>query len=258
MTQHRQQFDQGRDNGRRNSFRPAKVCWVISLSVGLCFAQLSPVLARHPFNSPMVPRAALPRVVSPAPPVRRAVRPVAPVHRFSRRPAVVRHSFPVRRVLRALPLGYAAIMLANNLYYYNAGSFYRKDPGGYVVVDAPVGAVVPALPAGYSFLYVDGVRYCTHAGSYYLQVPGGYQVVLDPRRSVPQSVVSNKVVVTSKVLNVRSGPSLQYYIANKAYYGEVLQVLSRERDWVYVQLPDNSRGWVMTRFTEPARQRADG
>ncbi|MCI5166750.1 MAG: hypothetical protein D3903_11810 [Candidatus Electrothrix sp. GM3_4] len=185
-------------------------------------------------------------------------KPVAPVRRFSRRPAVVRHSFPVRRVLRALPLGYAAIMFSNSLYYYNAGSFYRKDPGGYVVIDAPVGAVVPALPTGYSFLLMEGMRYYTHAGNYYLQVSDGYQVVLDPRRGVPQSVVSNKVVVTSNTLNVRSGPSLQYYIANKAYYGDVLQVLQRESDWVYVQLPDKSRGWVMTRFTEPAVQRADG
>jgi uncharacterized protein YgiM (DUF1202 family) len=149
-------------------------------------------------------------------------------------------------------------MLANSLYYYNAGSFYRKDPGGYVVIDPPVGAVVPALPADYNFLLVDGVRYYTSAENYYLQVTGGYQVVPDPRRTVPQSVVSNKVVVTSNMLNVRSGPGLEHYIANKVYYGDVLLVIQRNIDWMYVQLPDNNRGWVMTRFTEPAGQRADG
>jgi len=257
MTPRRQQLDKGRGNGRRNLSRPVKVCWVTFLSVGLCFAQLSPVFARRSFNSPMVHPAASPRAVSPAP-VRRSVRPVAPVRRFSRRPAVVRRSLPVRRVLRSLPLGYAAIMLANSLYYYNAGSFYRKDPGGYVVIDPPVGAVVPALPADYSFLLIDGMRYYIHAGNYYLQVSNGYQVVPNPRRTVPQSIVSNKVVVTSNMLNVRSGPSLRHYIANRAYYGDVLQVIQRNVDWVYVQLPDNSRGWVMTRFTAPAGQRVDG
>ena len=80
----------------------------------------------------------------------------------------------------------------------------------------------------------------------------------DPRRTVPQSVVSNKVVVTSNMLNVRSGPGLEHYIANKVYYGDVLLVIQRNIDWMYVQLPDNNRGWVMTRFTEPAGQRADG
>ena len=118
--------------------------------------------------------------------------------------------------------------------------------------------MVPALPADYSFLLIDGVRYYTHAGSYYLQVPEGYQVVPDPRRTVPQSVASNKIVVTSNMLNVRSGPGLEYYVANRVNYGDILLVLQRNADWVYVQLPDNSRGWVMTRFTAPAGQRADG
>ncbi|MCI5139577.1 MAG: SH3 domain-containing protein, partial [Candidatus Electrothrix sp. AR1] len=124
---------------------------------------------------------------------------------------------------------------------------------------APVGAVVPALPVGYTFLFIDGMRYYTHEGNYYLQVPDGYQIVPDPRRTVmPQSVVGNKVVVTSDMLNVRSGPSFQHYIANKVYYGNVLQVLQRKRDWVYVQLPDKSRGWVMARFTASVGQPADG
>ncbi|MCW5203474.1 SH3 domain-containing protein [Desulfobulbus sp. US1] len=274
MTQRRQYLDQGRGNGRRNSFRPAKVCWVISLSVGLCFAQLSPVLARRSFHSPVVPGYTSPRVARPAAPIRRSVRPVVPVRRAVlpgprvgpvvrrpagvRRPAVVRHPVPLGRVLRSLPLGYAAIMLANSLYYYHGGNFYRQGSGGYTVVGAPVGAVVPALPTDYSFLYIDGIRYYTHAGNYYLQALGGYQVVPDPRRTVPQPVISNKVVVTSTILNVRSGPGLQHYIANRVNYGDTLLVIQRNIDWVYVQLPDNSRGWVMTRFTAPVGQRADG
>ena len=287
MIQRRQIFDQERENGRRKSSRPAKICWVTLLSIGLCFAQLSPVFARRSFNSPVVPGYTSPHVARPAPPVRRSVHSSTPTRRSTRylrsrrrssnfveptrrsffpsdrsrsvsRRSVRSHHFPVGRVLTDLPLGYAAIMLANSLYYYYGGSFYRRNPGGYVAIHAPVGAVVPVLPAGYSFLRIDGVRYYTHAGNYYLQVFDGYQIVSDPRRSVPQSVVSNKVVVTSNVLNVRSGPSFQHYIANRVYYGDVLQVLQRNVDWVYVQLPDKSRGWVMTRFIAPARQRVDG
>ena len=268
MTQRQQHFDQDSGQSRRKSFRTAKGCWTALLSAGLLFAQLSPVCARHPFNSPVVPGypsprtvrpvVPVPRPVRPAPPVRRVVPPAAPIRPVIRPPAVVRRPLPVGRVIRTLPLGYAAIMLANSLYYYHAGSFYRRAPGGYVVINSPVGAVVPALPADYSFLTVDGVRYYIHAGTYYLPAPGGYQVVADPRRTAPQPVVSNKVIVTSNILNVRSGPGLQHHIAARAYYGDHLLVLHRKADWIFVQLPDNSRGWVMTRFTAPAGGRADG
>ncbi|MCI5218610.1 MAG: SH3 domain-containing protein, partial [Candidatus Electrothrix sp. LOE2] len=168
------------------------------------------------------------------------------------------HHFPRGRLFTALPLGYAAIMLSNDLYYYYSGNFYRPEPRGYVVVDPPVGAVVSTLPADYSFLYINGMRYYTYAGNYYLQVPRGYQVVSDPRMTLPQPVLGNNVVVTSSMLNVRSGPGRQYAIANNVYNGDVLQVLRRNADWLYVQLPDNSRGWIMTQFTAPAGQRADG
>ncbi|MCI5119829.1 MAG: SH3 domain-containing protein [Candidatus Electrothrix sp. AUS4] len=159
-----------------------------------------------------------------------------------------------------LPLGYAAFMLANDLYYYNSGSFYRPAPGGYMIVDAPVGAVVPSLPFGYSYLIVDGTRYYTYEGSYYLQVPNGYQIVPDPRSTVmqPQPVLSNQVVVTSSRLNVRSGPGIQYSVSAMVYSGDVLQVLQREAGWIYVRLPDNTWGWVMSQFTAPVGVRADG
>lgn len=103
MTQRRQYLDQGRGNGRRNSFRPAKVCWVISLSVGLCFAQLSPVLARRSFHSPVVPGYTSPRVARPAAPIRRSVRPVVPVRR-----AVLPGPWLVR--LFVVLLGYGALL----------------------------------------------------------------------------------------------------------------------------------------------------
>lgn len=168
------------------------------------------------------------------------------------------------RLFTTLPLGYTAMMLSNNHYYYHSGNFYRKAAGGYMTVDAPVGAVVPVLPSGYSFFLVDGVRYCSYEGQYYLPVSGGYRVVSDPRYSryprytVSQPLISNQVRVTSDRLNVRSGPGLQYYTAGMVYQGDILQVLRRNVDWLYVRLPDNNRGWIMTRFTAPTGRRADG
>lgn len=292
MIQHRQSFEQTLGKSRKKSFRATKVCWTVLLSTGLLFTQLTPVFARNGFNHPVVPGyapsqpmasppAARPapsglRFVSPASPAPRfrpptpvpvvhppgLVPPVGPpspvVHPVVVSPPVIGPPLPVGRIFRDLPLGYAAIMLANSLYYYHAGAFYRPAPGGYIIIDAPVGAVIPALPADYSFLIVDGIRYYTHAGVYYLPVPEGYEVVADPRTSVPQPVISNRVMVMSQTLNVRSGPGLQYYIASRVYRGDMLLVLQREVDWLYVQLPDNNRGWVMTKFTAPSGQRADG
>lgn len=127
-----------------------------------------------------------------------------------------------------------------------------------MIVDAPVGAVVPSLPFGYSYLVVNGTRYYTYEGNYYLQVSNGYQIVQDPRRRVVQPVLSNQIVVTSNMLNVRSGPGIQYSISGRVYSGDVLQVLQREAGWTYVRLPDNTWGWVMSQFTAPVGVRADG
>ncbi|MGB5686304.1 MAG: DUF6515 family protein [Candidatus Electrothrix sp.] len=192
-------------------------------------------------------------------PTRRSYFPSERSRSVSRRSVRSRHHhFPRGRLFTTLPLGYAAIMLSNDLYYYYSGNFYRPEPRGYVVVDPPVGAVVSTLPADYSFLYINGMRYYTSAGNYYLQVPQGYQVVPDPRMTAPQLAVGINVVVVSNMLNVRSGPGLQYSIANKVYDGDALLVLQRNADWLYVKLPDNSRGWVMTQFTALAGQPADG
>ena len=281
MMDRQQSSDQGGKKSRKTSSRRAKGYWIIRivlLAAGFVSLHISPVFARNSFNNPVVPtptrrftgsdyqsryvpapnrgfrrssrRDHRTRYVVPSPSRRSYSR-----HRRSVRP---RRRFPRGRIFATLPLGYAAVTLYNNLYYYHSGNFYRKAPGGYMIVDAPLGAVIPSLPVGYSFLVVDGMRYYTYDGQYYLPVSQGYRIVSDPRNTVPQPLISNQVTVISDRLNVRSGPGLHHHIANIVYRGAVLQVLQRNFDWLYVQLPDNNRGWVMTRFTAPAVRRADG
>ncbi|WPD23490.1 MAG: DUF6515 family protein [Candidatus Electrothrix scaldis] len=294
MLQRRQSFEQKRGQERKKTLRTVRICWAVFLSTGLLFTPLTPVFARG-FNpvvpgyaspdrgAPVVPRMSQPTRPSRSPDRGYRNRPsssnrsrnhrsgnyVAPSRRGSFYPSRRSYSAPrhynrSRRrfsrgsVYATLPLGYAAIMLANDLYYYYSGSFYRPAPGGYMIVDAPVGAVVPSLPFGYSYLVVNGTRYYTYEGNYYLQVSNGYQIVQDPRRRVVQPVLSNQIVVTSNMLNVRSGPGIQYSISGRVYSGDVLQVLQREAGWTYVRLPDNTWGWVMSQFTAPVGVRADG
>ena len=293
MTDRQQSYDHGMRKSRRTSSQRAKGYWIALVAAGFVSAQLSPAFARNAFNSPVVPLPASPRVSPPhtsrhSAPTRfsdrghRSHYVPAPSYRSSRsrhyREPSRRSFYPSRRsysvdrrfrprhrvsrgrVFATLPLGYAALTLSNDLYYYHSGDFYRRAPGGYMVVDAPVGAVVPTLPAGYSFLVVDGVRYCTYDGYYYLPVSDGYRVVADPRGTTVQPVLSSQVAVTSDRLNVRSGPGLGYAQITTVYRGNILQVLRITDEWLYVQLPDGRSGWVMMRFTAPvpAGYRADG
>ena len=62
------------------------------------------------------------------------------------------HGYVVSRPPRGLfirgglPLGFASLVVAGLTYYTLAGIFYRPEPDGYVVVDAPAGVVVNSPP----------------------------------------------------------------------------------------------------------------
>ncbi len=147
-------------------------------------------------------------------------------------------------------------MVADSLFYYHAGSFYRQAPSGYVIVSSPIGAVVPALPVGFGSVVVNGVPYFSYGGVYYRQVVNGYQVV--PAPAVNRTVISGNVVVTAAALNVRSGPNAGNRIIGTLFSGNVLNVAGGAPGWYYVQLPDQSYGWVMAKFTAPMSPPADG
>lgn len=65
----------------------------------------------------------------------------------------------------------------------------------------------------------------------------------------PAAVTGNWVSVATPILNVRSGPGLNFSIIGRVYQGDLLLTTGSAPQWVYVRLPDRSYGWVMTQYT---------
>lgn len=51
-------------------------------------------------------------------------------------------------------------------------------------------------------------------------------------------------IVTTRIANIRSGPSTRNRIVGKAEHGEVLKTLERRSGWVKVQQDGGPQGWV--------------
>lgn len=56
--------------------------------------------------------------------------------------------------------------------------------------------------------------------------------------------IIRSVTVGTDDLNVRSGPGLNYEIVTTLDKGEKYPLISREKDWIQIQLTDNKKGWV--------------
>lgn len=110
--------------------------------------------------------------------------------------------FPRHYYHRELPLGYAMIRLADAIYYYSDGIYYRNTPSGYVVVQAPVGATVSVIPAGYRTIVYNDVTYYTYDRTYYQQEPQGYRVVTPPPAAAAKNSAAVEAPEKTIVVNV--------------------------------------------------------
>ncbi|MDD5759256.1 MAG: SH3 domain-containing protein [Desulfobulbaceae bacterium] len=52
------------------------------------------------------------------------------------------------------------------------------------------------------------------------------------------------VIVTRKIVNIRSGPSTKKSIVGKAEYGTVLKVVTQNKGWVKIQQQGRHVGWI--------------
>jgi uncharacterized protein YgiM (DUF1202 family) len=67
----------------------------------------------------------------------------------------------------------------------------------------------------------------------------------------PNAVPSGRISVTANVLNVRSGPGLNYPVFGHVYRGTILTLHGNSPGWLYVLLPGGNFGWVSTPYTVP-------
>ncbi|MGW8186426.1 MAG: DUF6515 family protein [Desulfobacterales bacterium] len=171
------------------------------------------------------------------------------------------------KVVVSLPKDRRAVSVGRARYFYHRGTFYRKAPAGYVVVNAPLGAVVTGLPVGFKMTVIGGMTHFTYGGVYYRRVPSGYRVVAPPpaiRVQAPSygcaqlPVPDEQIAVIAERLNVRSGPGVSQAVVGQVVRGTRLVILGNAAGWWYVQLPDGDTGWVMAAFTTSLPQPASG
>lgn len=125
-------------------------------------------------------------------------------------------------------------------YHRNRGVFYHRRGAVFVIVRPPFGIVVPLPPPGFVPFLIGGITYYYYGDVFYRRVPSGYVVVEAPH-----------VLVKAYILNVRSGPGMQHPVIGEVYEGDGLVIYGYAQGWLYVQLPDESYGWVLQKFTEP-------
>lgn len=169
------------------------------------------------------------------------------------------------RTVVSLPPKHHVVHYHGMDYYYHGGSFYKRGPAGYIVTPAPVGAIIVNLPIGFGAIFLGGARYYYYDNVYYQKVPTGYAVVAPPQNvevieqpaPIPAQGIS-RVAVTAQLLNVRSGPSMGYDVAQQVRQGTILDILGQQGNWFYVRTPSGYVGWVMTDFTAPVAPPAAG
>ncbi len=180
-----------------------------------------------------------------------------PIKRRVISPRFVRYGHVVPR----LPFGYRRVWHRSKPYYYYRGTFYRPYRSGFTVIGPPIGTVVVSLPIGYQRVWLGNEAYYAYGGVLYRRAPSGYAVVESPPEIVvekeppavvqPSGISSGKVSVTSSVLNVRTGPDLNYPVIYQVHEGYILEIHGSDTEWLYVQLPNGEYGWVMNVYTLP-------
>lgn len=112
-----------------------------------------------------------------------------------------------RRVVVRPPVGARRVVVAGAPYWVHAGTYYKLERDGYVVVKAPV---IRVLPRRHRVVVIRGTVYYVSDGVYYRTAAGGYVVVEDPVAAKPKPVESVAVVSDTVTLYVpkRAGDGL--------------------------------------------------
>lgn len=149
-----------------------------------------------------------------------------------------------------MPARHSVIRIGPLAYFFLDGLFYRPGPRGYIVTPAPVGAMITALPQGAILVYIDGLPYYTCSGTYYKKTGSGYVVVSQPVKQMgPDIGIGQTLLVNVDLLNVRSGPGLNYEVMQQIGKDTVIEVESVSSDWCLIRLNGKSIGWIRSIYT---------
>ena len=167
-----------------------------------------------------------------------------------------------QRVQRAtgfkhIPIGSQRVNHRDSHYVIHQGRFYRPSRNGYERSRPPSGIVTNWLPAAALAIMVAGITYYVYEDIYYRKIPSGYQVVENlpvietkvvPAQTLILPSPGTRLMVMVDMLNVRRGPGLDHPVKFQVYYGNMVMAKGNAPDWIYIQLPDGSDGWVMDEY----------
>lgn len=82
------------------------------------------------------------------------------------------------------------------------------------------------------------------------RLPGAVGICLIFAGSVSAAPAAQEYVVTASEVEVRSGPSKQYYATDRLQKGQTVAVLKEENGWLAIKPPPGSFSWVNDRLIE--------
>jgi len=146
------------------------------------------------------------------------------------------------RVMNRTSPGYREARGGGQRYYYHHGGFNMR---------------------GATALFIGGITYYLLNDLYYRELYGDYWVVGPPPPPLEETVVVNEaipvtpseenvgeqVTVTAPLLNIRSGPGMDFPVVTQAHEGDIFTVEGYASGWLYVKTSTNEFGWVMTEYT---------
>lgn len=98
--------------------------------------------------------------------------------------------------------------------------------------------------------WVNSIYLTTSVPVSQLPVIGGTPPPIIP--TPPESLPSATAIVTTGILNVRSGPSISFGVVDTVKQGQQLVLFGRNQSatWVKVRTPGNTEGWVNARLVQ--------
>lgn len=139
--------------------------------------------------------------------------------------------------------------------------FHHRDrfPRGSVFWSVPFGAEV-FLFGGLTYFWWDDIWY-RPLDDRYVVVDSPYdEEVVDQSPVITPSTVGEgeQMVVTEELLNVRSGPGLDYPQVYVLHSGDVITVHGYDSDWLYITNSNDENGWIMKQYASPLSSPASG
>jgi len=131
---------------------------------------------------------------------------------------------------------------------------FRPYPGIGILRGAIIGSLL-AEPLRPRAIYYSSPPYYTRS-TYYSRSP---QIIVrpepmfiqqSPRSSNPHpELILRQVEITVKIVNIRSGPSLENEVITQAHHNEKVDVIEVAQDWLYIKTETGQYGWLMTQYT---------